>query len=67
MEFLKSLFRSEPVSVVMDPTVYEIVTVNQTHKGRIVHQDEVVINLQSLEKKSIKILKQNIKQVIILN
>ncbi len=71
MKMLKSLIDlftgSTPETVhTADPTVYRIETTRGEHSGRIVYQDDMIINLQSLELKQIKILKSNVQRVSII-
>ncbi|MFM9838181.1 MAG: hypothetical protein ACKVOQ_07950 [Cyclobacteriaceae bacterium] len=70
MELLK-LFtpftKTSPRNKLMeDTTLYQIITLTNSYCGRIAHQDEVMIKLQSKEGKPVKILKQNIKSIVIL-
>jgi hypothetical protein len=61
--FAKSPPRSKPTD---DNTLYQIITLNNSYCGRIARQDEVMIKLQSKEGKPVKILKQNIKSIVVL-
>jgi hypothetical protein len=49
-----------------DHTLYQIITNSHNYCGCIVHQNEVMIKLQSKEGKPVKILKENIKHISIL-
>jgi hypothetical protein len=61
--FASSPPRNKPMA---DPTLYQIITLSNSYCGRIAHQDAVVIKLQSKEGKPVKILKQNIRSIVIL-
>ena len=70
MEILK-LFNPFPVmssrtEAMEDHTLYQIITLSHNYCGHIVHQDGVVIKLQSKEGKPVKILKENIKSIVVL-
>jgi hypothetical protein len=49
-----------------DHTLYQIITLSHNYCGCIVHQDAVVIKLQSKEGKPVKILKENIRNIAVL-
>jgi hypothetical protein len=49
-----------------DHTLYQIITLSHNYCGHIVHQDGVVIKLQSKEGKPVKILKENIRSIAVL-
>lgn len=49
-----------------DHTLYQIITQSHHYCGCIVHQDAVVIKLQSKDGKPVKILKENIKSIVVL-
>jgi hypothetical protein len=49
-----------------DHTLYQIITLSHNYCGCIVHQDGVVIKLQSKEGKPVKILKENIRSIVVL-
>lgn len=49
-----------------DNTLYQIITLSNSYCGRIAHQDAVVIKLQSKEGRPVKILKENIKSIVVL-
>jgi hypothetical protein len=70
MELLKLLnpFAKSPLrnKLMDDPTLYQIITLSNSYCGRIAHQDAVVIKLQSKEGRPVKILKQNIRSIVIL-
>jgi hypothetical protein len=67
IKLLKPLFQStEIANMVIDKTLYRIVTHTNEYCGHIVHQDNMVIKLQSKQGKPVKILKKNIKSIEIL-
>jgi len=49
-----------------DHTLYQITTNSHNYCGCIVHQDSVVIKLQSKEGKPVKILKENVRSIVVL-
>ena len=49
-----------------DHALYQIITNSHNYCGCIVHQDEVMIKLQSKEGKPVKILKENIRSIVVL-
>ena len=49
-----------------DNALYQIITNSHNYCGHIVHQDSVVIKLQSKEGKPLKILKENIRSIVVL-
>jgi hypothetical protein len=49
-----------------DPALYQIITNSHNYCGCIVHQDEAMIKLQSKEGKPVKILKENIRSIVVL-
>jgi hypothetical protein len=49
-----------------DHALYQITTNSHNYCGCIVHQNEVMIKLQSKEGKPVKILKENIKSIVVL-
>jgi hypothetical protein len=49
-----------------DPALYQIITNSHHYCGCIVHQNEVMIKLQSKGGKPVKILKENIKSIVVL-
>ncbi len=49
-----------------DHTLYQITTNSHNYCGCIVHQNEVMIKLQSKEGKPVKILKENIRSIVVL-
>ena len=53
-------------SVIMDPTTYQIETISHTYCGRIQYQDDVYIKLITDKPRVVKILKENIKQITIV-
>lgn len=59
-------FKQPSLRCVEDTKLYEIITNNRTYNGLIVRQDNVVIQLKSIEGKPVKILKENIKHISIL-
>jgi hypothetical protein len=61
--FAKTSPRNTPMA---DTTLYQIITLSNSYCGRIAHQDAVVIKLQSKEGRAVKILKQNIRSIVIL-
>ncbi|MFN7260484.1 MAG: hypothetical protein ACK5TU_11335 [Cyclobacteriaceae bacterium] len=61
--FAKTSTRTLPME---DHALYQIITLSHNYCGHIVHQDEVMIKLQSKEGKPVKILKENIKHISIL-
>jgi hypothetical protein len=70
MELLK-LFNPFPVmcartEAMEDHRLYQIITYSHNYCGCIIHQDAVVIKLQSKEGKPVKILKENIKSIVVL-
>ena len=70
MELLKLLNPFAKTSANLKPmedhTLYQIITLRHNYCGCIVHQDSVVIKLQSKEGKPVKILKENIKSIVVL-
>lgn len=72
MEMLLKLFSgvqtqaysSKPMD---DTTLYKIETATSLYNGRIVHQDSVAIALMTTAGKSVKILKENMKSIVIVN
>jgi hypothetical protein len=54
---------SKPIE---DPALYQIITNSHHYCGCIVHQNEVMIKLQSEEGKPVKILKENIRSIAVL-
>lgn len=46
-------------------TLYEVKTVSRNFCGRIVHDDEVTLHLQTINGKPVKILKENILKISI--
>ncbi len=54
---------SKPIE---DHALYQITTNSHNYCGCIVHQDSVVIKLQSKEGKPVKILKENIRSIVVL-
>ena len=49
-----------------DHALYQIITLSHNYCGHTVHQDSVVIKLQSKEGKPLKILKENIRSIVVL-
>jgi hypothetical protein len=49
-----------------DHTLYQIITNSHNYCGCIVHQNEVMIKLQSKEGKPVKILEENIRSIVVL-
>ncbi len=67
--FLKSVcrFQRAPVATgIADPTHYEVQTLNNTYRGLIVTQDNMVMQLRTHDGKPVKILKENIKKISIV-
>jgi hypothetical protein len=72
MEMLLKLFsgvqtQSSSLKPMNDTTLYEIETATNLYNGRIVHQDSVAIALMTTAGKSVKILKENMKSIVIVN
>jgi|GEM_PF-2910266 hypothetical protein len=65
MELRKLLtpFSNTTSNIMDDQTLYQITTHTNHYCGRIAHQNEVMIKLQSKEGKPVKILKGNIKSI----
>jgi len=59
------MLREPEIQPVLDPTDYCIETIAHKYYGRIIYQDDVVINFKVPESKFVKILKVNIKRVTI--
>lgn len=53
-------------TVLTDPTVYSIETMQRIYYGRIVFQDDIQLKLQTVENKAIKILKENIRCIKVM-
>ena len=58
--------KSSSLKPMEDHTLYQIITLSHNYCGCIVHQDEVMIKLQSKEGKPVKILKENIRSIVVL-
>jgi hypothetical protein len=69
MQLLKLLFNPirEPQSLtgMEDPTIYKVVTQNDTYCGRISYQDNNILWLRAGDK-PVKILKENIVRINII-
>jgi hypothetical protein len=70
MSFLKSLIAlfdgDEPeMPLLADPTLYSVVTNKGAYTGKIVYQNDMVINLDC-DGKRVKILKTNISRISIV-
>lgn len=68
LKSISSLFTvSAPVRpTVEDPTIYQVETSFHKYCGRIIYQDEVMIQLKSFKPKAIKILKANINKITVV-
>jgi hypothetical protein len=53
-------------SAILDPTTYQIITTSHTYCGRIQYQDDVYIKLVTDKPRVVKILKENIIQITIV-
>ena len=72
MEMLLKLFsgvqtQASLLKPMNDTTLYKIETATSLYNGRIVHQDSVAIALMTTGGKSVKILKENMKSIVIVN
>lgn len=72
MEMLLKLFsgvqtQASSLKPMDDTTLYKIETATSLYNGRIVHQDSVAIALMTTGGKSVKILKENMKSIVIVN
>ena len=61
--FFPSASTTKPQS---DYTLYQIATHTSNYCGRIINQDDVVIRFQNKEGKPVKILKENIRSILVL-
>jgi hypothetical protein len=61
--FAKTSPNRKPVE---ERKLYQIVTLSHNYCGSIVRHDAVVIKLQSKEGKPVKILKENIRSIVVL-
>jgi hypothetical protein len=70
MELLKLFIpftkTSSSLKPMEDHTPYRITTQNHNYRGQVVHQDGMVIKLRRIEGKPVKILKENIKSIVVL-
>jgi hypothetical protein len=57
------LSRKVAVAAVEDPTVYQIETTTRKYCGKIIYQDNVIIQLKIAKPKAVKILKANIEKI----
>ncbi len=67
MDSLLYAFVSQNASVLSDPTLYRIETNSNVYGGYIIFQDDMMIKFRTIDLKPVKILKQNIKRVMIAN
>lgn len=67
LRIIKTLFTyHQPITERGDHKLYHIATLSNNYCGRIAHQDEVMIKLQSKNGKPVKILKENIRSMVVL-
>ncbi|MBX2961105.1 MAG: hypothetical protein KF687_01260 [Cyclobacteriaceae bacterium] len=55
-----------PTVGLADPTVYAVETMQRVYHGRIIFQDDIQLKLQTEDRKSVKILKENILRINIV-
>lgn len=72
MEMLLKLFsgvqtQASSLKPMDDTTLYKIETATNLYNGRIVHEDGVAILFMTCHGKSVKILKENVKSIVIVN
>jgi hypothetical protein len=72
MEMLLKLFsgvqtQTSSEKPIHDTTLYKIETATNSYNGRIVHDDGVAILFMTSHGKSVKILKENVKSIVIVN
>jgi len=53
------------IQAALDPTDYCIETIDHKYNGKIIYQDDVVINFKVPQSKFVKILKKNIRRITI--
>lgn len=67
MDSLLYAFASKDISMLTDPTLYTIVTNNNTYCGYIMFQDEMMIKFRTTALKPVKILKGNILKIVVMS
>jgi len=65
LELFGPIIRSQSRRAPEDPTLYKVITHTDTYCGRISYQDNVLMWLK-VTGKSVKILKENIVQIMII-
>lgn len=63
LDSLLYAFTSKDISVMPDPTLYQVETTSNTYAGYIIFQDDVMIKFRTTDLKPIKILKRNIVRI----